>query len=184
MAQEEVYPDPMSLPIGNGPAAAGSNAAPHVAYDDLRSWIEETRRLGEIKELKGLSWQEDIGMVSEMALRDDDALRLKHPTECMASSCRNGSPSYVCFGSETDVRYLRVMSALPLKLTSIECLGCPLSAKSGYIQCSKKFRYSDACSKPGHNKNDSHLHYSLHGDNVEIPLHPSSDLRHVWAGLL
>ena len=72
MAQEEVYPDPMSLPIGIGPAAAGGNA-PHLAYDDLRSWIEETHRLGEIKEVKGLSWQEDIGMVSEMALRDDNA---------------------------------------------------------------------------------------------------------------
>jgi UbiD family decarboxylase len=73
MAEEEVYPDPMSLPIGTGPAVAGCNAAPHLAYDDLRSWIEETRRLGEIKEVKGLSWQEDIGMVSEMALRDDNA---------------------------------------------------------------------------------------------------------------
>ena len=73
MAHEEVYPDPMSLPIGTGLAVAGSNAAPHLAYDDLRSWIEETRRLGEIKEVKGLSWQEDIGMVSEMALRDDNA---------------------------------------------------------------------------------------------------------------
>ena len=79
MAHEEVYPDPMSLPIGTGLAVAGSNAAPHLAYDDLRSWIEETRRLGEIKEVKGLSWQEDIGMVSEMALRDDNAPRAADP---------------------------------------------------------------------------------------------------------
>ena len=73
MAQEEVYPDPMSLPIGTGLAVAGSNAAPHLAYDDLRSWIEETRRLGEIKEVKGLSWQEDIGMATEIVQHSDSA---------------------------------------------------------------------------------------------------------------
>jgi len=43
---------------------------------------------------------------------------------------------------------------------------------------------SDACSKPSHNDNDSHLHYSLHGDNIEISLHPSSDLYHIRIGFL
>src|SRR6202163_451602 len=68
----------MSNPIGGGGApAAGaaprSNVDPRIAYDDLRQWIEEARRLGEIKEVKGLSWQSDIGMVAEMALHDDGA---------------------------------------------------------------------------------------------------------------
>src|SRR5580700_5597080 len=70
-------PDPMSNPIGRGGAPAGaapsSNVDPRIAYDDLRQWIEEARRLGEIKEVKGLDWQSEIGMVAEMALHDDDA---------------------------------------------------------------------------------------------------------------
>jgi len=50
-----------------------SNTAAHVAYHDLRKWIEEARKLGEIREVRGLTWQSDIGLVSEMALRDDHA---------------------------------------------------------------------------------------------------------------
>jgi len=77
MAKQDSQLGPMSIPIGAGVAVAstvaGSNIGPHVAYHDLRNWIEEARKLGEIKEVKGLSWQHDIGMVSEMALRDDNA---------------------------------------------------------------------------------------------------------------
>ena len=60
----------------NGDVAAPgakSNDAPEVTYRDLREWIEEARKLGEIKEVKGLNWQHDIGMVAEMALHDDTA---------------------------------------------------------------------------------------------------------------
>jgi 4-hydroxy-3-polyprenylbenzoate decarboxylase len=39
----------------------------------LREWIEAARKLGEIREVAGLSWQQDIGMVAEMALHDDSA---------------------------------------------------------------------------------------------------------------
>jgi UbiD family decarboxylase len=76
MAKQNGMPDPMSTPVGaNGaaPAAARSNVDPRIGYDDLRQWIEEARRLGEIKEVKGLDWQSEIGMVAEMALHDDDA---------------------------------------------------------------------------------------------------------------
>src|SRR5262249_22674376 len=67
----------MATPIGGAkpaaPAAGRSNVEPRLAYDDLRQWIEEARRLGEIKEVKGLSWQSEMGMVAEMALHSDDA---------------------------------------------------------------------------------------------------------------
>src|SRR4051794_5350421 len=65
----------MSVPLGGGGLAAGigSNTAPHLAYHDLRKWLEEAQKLGEVKEVNGLSWQGDIGMVSEMALHDDNA---------------------------------------------------------------------------------------------------------------
>jgi UbiD family decarboxylase len=78
MAKQDIQPDPMSTPVGGSGATTASallrsNVDPRLAYDDLREWIEEVRKLGEIKEVKGLSWQSDIGIVSEMAVRDDNA---------------------------------------------------------------------------------------------------------------
>src|SRR5205814_5569773 len=51
-----------------GETAAG--ATPQVAYTDLREWIEAARKLGEVRELKGLSWQQDIGIAAEDILHD------------------------------------------------------------------------------------------------------------------
>ncbi len=76
MAKQDNQSDPMAAQIGGGaPAAAGvgSNTAPHLAYHDLRKWLEEAQKLGEVKEVEGLSWQRDIGMVSEMAAHTDKA---------------------------------------------------------------------------------------------------------------
>ena len=67
-------PDPMSTPIGDGTSsAAGSNTAPFLPYHDLRQWLEEAKKLGEVKELSGLTYQQDIGMVAEMSAHADDA---------------------------------------------------------------------------------------------------------------
>ena len=65
MAKQDAQPDGMSTPLGGGAAAGiGSNTAPHLAYHDLRKWLEEAEKLGEVKTVKGLSWQRDIGMLS------------------------------------------------------------------------------------------------------------------------
>jgi len=72
MAKQDQQSEYMSNVIGN----AGDNAAgqtPQVAYTDLREWIEEARKLGEIREVKGLSWQKDIGMAAEVILHDESA---------------------------------------------------------------------------------------------------------------
>ena len=37
-----------------------------MEYDDLRSWIDQARKLGELRTVDGATWQEDIGRVSEM----------------------------------------------------------------------------------------------------------------------
>jgi UbiD family decarboxylase len=50
-----------------------SNVAPRIVYEDLREWLEEARKLGEVKEVTGLSWQQDIGMVAELASHDESA---------------------------------------------------------------------------------------------------------------
>lgn len=81
MAKQDTHPDLMGVPLSSGGDGDGaetkrpmlSNVHARVAYHDLRQWIEEARKLGEIKEVKGLSWQSDIGMVAELALHDDNA---------------------------------------------------------------------------------------------------------------
>ena len=75
--------DAMSMPIGvagaEDPRAAESNGAaaagrkPRFAYKDLREWIREAEKLGEIRIVKGASWQEDIGMAAEMVQHSDAA---------------------------------------------------------------------------------------------------------------
>src|SRR5262245_41541560 len=71
MAKQDQQSEYMSNVIG----AAGdtSDLQPHVAYADLREWIEEARKLGGIREVNGLSWQKDIGMASEVILHDENA---------------------------------------------------------------------------------------------------------------
>ena len=54
-------------------ADGAADPQPHLAYDDLRQWLDEARRLGEVKQVSGLSWQQDIGMVSGVAMHDDGA---------------------------------------------------------------------------------------------------------------
>ena len=34
----------------------------HVPFDDLRQWMEEADKLGELRKVDGASWEEDIGL--------------------------------------------------------------------------------------------------------------------------
>ena len=55
------------------PRAKDAPVVAELAYTDLREWIEEARKLGEVREVKGLNWQEEIGMASEVILHDENA---------------------------------------------------------------------------------------------------------------
>src|SRR5260221_11128870 len=72
MAETAEHMSPAIGPPGAN-AAARSNLEPPLCYDDLRQWLEEARKLGEVKELSGLTWQQDIGMVASAAAHDDGA---------------------------------------------------------------------------------------------------------------
>src|SRR5258708_27877068 len=74
--------DPNSSGMGNAiggaetvraGGAADSGLRPQIAYTDLREWIEEARKLGEIREVRGLTWQSDIGAAAEVVLHDENA---------------------------------------------------------------------------------------------------------------
>ena len=49
-----------------------SNIEARIAYDDLREWLARAELLGEVRQVKGASWQEDIGLAAEAILRDEN----------------------------------------------------------------------------------------------------------------
>ena len=50
----------------------GSNIKCVLAYDDLRGWLIEAERRGELRTVCGASWQEDIGLAAEVVIKEDD----------------------------------------------------------------------------------------------------------------
>ena len=42
------------------------NLKVNVPYDDLRQWMAEADKLGELKRANGYTWQEQIGMAAEL----------------------------------------------------------------------------------------------------------------------
>jgi 4-hydroxy-3-polyprenylbenzoate decarboxylase len=46
---------------------------PKFLYDDLRSWIDQARKLGEVRDVEGANWQEEIGMATELLQHSDPA---------------------------------------------------------------------------------------------------------------
>ena len=48
------------------------NVTARIAYDDLREWLTRAELLGEVRHVKGASWQEDIGLAAEAVLRAED----------------------------------------------------------------------------------------------------------------
>ena len=53
--------------------ALTDNRQARVPYDDLREWIVEADKLGELVRANGYSWQEDIGMAAELLQHDAKA---------------------------------------------------------------------------------------------------------------
>ena len=45
----------------------------NVVYSDLREWISETEKLGELRLAEGYNWQEQIGMASELLQHNENA---------------------------------------------------------------------------------------------------------------
>ena len=46
---------------------------PRFLFDDLRGWLTAVRELGEVREVQGATWQEDIGMATELLHHSDPA---------------------------------------------------------------------------------------------------------------
>ena len=50
-----------------------TNLKVHVPYDDLRQWLAEADKLGEVRLANGYSWETEIGMAAEMLQHKDSA---------------------------------------------------------------------------------------------------------------
>ena len=46
---------------------------PRFSYRDLREWIVQAEKLGEVRHVKGANWQEEIGMAAEVVLHSETA---------------------------------------------------------------------------------------------------------------
>ena len=49
-----------------------SNVKAAIAYDDLREWLSHAEQLGEVRNVSGATWQEDIGLAAEAVLRAEN----------------------------------------------------------------------------------------------------------------
>ncbi len=54
-------------------ATDNSDLGMRLVYDDLRSWLIEAERLGEVKRVSGASWQEEIGLATELVSHSEAA---------------------------------------------------------------------------------------------------------------
>ena len=49
-----------------------SQIQPQLRYGDLREWMREAERLGELRTVLGASWQEEIGLAADVVVPTDD----------------------------------------------------------------------------------------------------------------
>ena len=50
-----------------------TNVGARLTYEDMREWIREAEKLGEVKVVNGASWKKDIGMAAEVVLHSEKA---------------------------------------------------------------------------------------------------------------
>jgi 4-hydroxy-3-polyprenylbenzoate decarboxylase len=49
------------------------NVKHHIPYEDLREWIAEADRMGELRHVAGASWEQDIGLACTLMKYDEDS---------------------------------------------------------------------------------------------------------------
>ncbi|MQA66484.1 MAG: UbiD family decarboxylase [Alphaproteobacteria bacterium] len=92
----------------------GKNVQHRFAYDDLRQWVEEADKLGEMRYLKGMSWERDIGMVTELLHHTD-------PAPCaLFSEVQGCDPSYRVLTNFFGARRKGMTLGFPADMTKLE----------------------------------------------------------------
>ena len=52
---------------------SGHNVQHKFSYEDLRDWIDEAERLGELERISGANWEQDIGLAATVVKYKEDA---------------------------------------------------------------------------------------------------------------
>ena len=66
---------------------------------DLRAWLDSARKLGELKEVRGVDWNLELGAISELNVKIDSAPALLfddikgYPTGFRVLTCSTASPA-------------------------------------------------------------------------------------------
>src|SRR5918912_106438 len=61
------------------------NVKAHIPYDDLREWLSQVERLGEVRTVQGATTEEDIGLAAEAVLKAENG-------PCVVFDAIPGSP--------------------------------------------------------------------------------------------
>jgi 4-hydroxy-3-polyprenylbenzoate decarboxylase len=70
---QDAMSSPMATAVAAPEPAATGPSRPRFSYTDLREWLAQAEALGEVRVVKGASWQEEIGMAAELVLHSDTA---------------------------------------------------------------------------------------------------------------
>jgi hypothetical protein len=65
-----------------------NNNKGEIAYDDLREWLLQADRLGEVRIVRGARWEKDIGLAAEAVLRLGPLVA--HPRRSAMSAITSG----------------------------------------------------------------------------------------------
>ncbi|HZQ63154.1 MAG TPA: UbiD family decarboxylase [Casimicrobiaceae bacterium] len=63
----------MIIPALERTADASSSTDFRIPYEDLREWIAAAEKLGEVRVVKGASWNKEIGMAADLVMHSDTA---------------------------------------------------------------------------------------------------------------
>lgn len=108
--------DPMSTPTAgvSSTPAARTDVPLRLPYSDLREWIAEATKLGEVREVEGLSWEKDIGLCAEVVQKEE-----KSP--CVIFTKIPGSlPGSRVLTNFFGGRRMNMTLGFPLNLTKLE----------------------------------------------------------------
>jgi UbiD family decarboxylase len=116
------------------------NIRPRPVYDDLRDWIDEADKLGELRRISGASWQQDIGLAAGLISHSDTAPAVLfdqvpgcEPGFRVLVNLFGGKRKNMSLGAPVDLRKVELGKAFAAVMESDDALIPPVEVDSGPI---------------------------------------------------
>ena len=85
-----------------------SKIQPYISFSALREWMAEADALGELKTVLGASWQQEIGLATDVVVPPDDGPAVLFDE---VPGCPKGFRLLInCFAGKRRARLLRIVS--------------------------------------------------------------------------